>query len=250
MPNYDLINREERNICAHLFRLLHENLTDNMESPLAMFLNKTVIDDLRIRDSIKALHFNNLSIYSEVAIIRDAYHHNKANTKPLMDKLVRIIMKQEGVDACKLYSELPEILNTPNLTHPKQILQKAINKRISMSDGEINVYGALQGMFNAKPDLAITIDNLLIVFEAKFTEPFDELQLTRTRNIAEVWATLLFEEFGFTQQPLYAVFKLGAKKYNPDVSWMDVLEIAQRIYRDGDRSLAAFRAGVGILGES
>jgi hypothetical protein len=44
-------------------------------------------------------------------------------------------------------------------------------------------------MFNAKPDLAITIDDYLMTFEAKFTEKFDCTQLGRTWKITEAWAS-------------------------------------------------------------
>ena len=84
---------------------------------------------------------------------------------------------------CRLYSELPEPLNDGRLTHPKQIRQKATAENIQLSENESKVYGAMQGMFNAKPDLVITIDNILLVCEAKLTESFDEGQLRRTSNM-------------------------------------------------------------------
>jgi hypothetical protein len=156
-------------------------------------------------------------------------------------------MTQEGINDCRLFSELPPILRDPRLTHPKQIRLKANTKGIQLSGGENIVYGAMQGMFNAKPDLVITIDTVLLVCEAKFTELFDDIQLKRTRNIAEVWATLLFEDIGFTESPAYTVFKLGAEKYYPDISWTDILEIAKQTYGENDRTRKAITAGVELL---
>ncbi len=77
---------------------------------------------------------------------------------------------------------------------------------------ERKVYGALQGMFNAKPDLAITINNYLLVFEAKLTLKFNDEQIKRTKNIAQVWAKLLYEDMEFKKEPEFTVLKLGAAK--------------------------------------
>jgi hypothetical protein len=105
----------------------------------------------------------------------------------------------------------------------------------------------MQGMFNAKPDLVITVDNKLLVFEAKFTEPFDELQLERTEHITEVWSKLLFTDFGFNEPPEYSIIKLGAGKFTPHINWTDVLSIADKTYRADDRSLLVLMAGVNLL---
>ena len=94
-----------------------------------------------------------------------------------MDNLTRLIMKQENVTDCRLYSQLPELLNNIKNTHPKQIRQKATANNIVLNEGESKVYGAMQGMFNAKPDLVITIDNLLLVVKQSIQESFDEEQL-------------------------------------------------------------------------
>ena len=39
MSEYDLVNREERCICAHLFRLLHENTDKKYDGPLGNVLS-------------------------------------------------------------------------------------------------------------------------------------------------------------------------------------------------------------------
>jgi len=139
------------------------------------------------------------------------------------------------------YSELPEDLRNPRKTHPRQIAWKAstlLGERFG--DGERQVYGTLQSMFNAKPDMAITVDGYLIVFEAKLTEPFDEAQLRRTRAIAKVWASdLLCSALGFTSTPAYAVATIGLSKRHPSISWREVYDLAREYYPDSDRTVIA-----------
>jgi hypothetical protein len=221
--DYDTYNREERYICSHLFRLLHEPVEEFL--PLRRFLG-----GLQSVDGFR--------IYAEVALIRDAYHVRRDDVNEFMDSLVDLIAEQEGVTSFRLYSQLvPEELCTPHLTHPGQILKKGAD---SLTDPEHRVYGALQGMFNAKPDLAICLGDQLVLFEAKLTLGFDTKQLDRTKAIAEVWSKLLDHDLGFTTPPEIEVRKLGLARFDPDVSWEAVSEIAQEIYPEHDRSRRAF----------
>lgn len=250
MTTYDYYNREERAICAHLFRLLHEHLDDKKLSPLAKFLNILSGQKLTFNNgnsSLTNFRFDNIALYCEASIIRDAYQNAKPDINPFMDSLTRLIMKQENISECRLFSQLPEQLNNPTKTHPKQIRQKATAIGIQLSENESKVYGAMQGMFNAKPDLVITIDNILLVCEAKHTESFDEEQLKRTWNIAEVWATLLYKDIGFTNPPTYSVFKLGSAAFHPHINWTDISEIAKHTYSENDRTRIAIAAGTELL---
>lgn len=250
MTNYDYYNREERAICAHLFRLLHERLMEKESSPIGQFLKVLSTSDFVYRNGtvdFNALNYNNVAIYCEASIIRDAYQNKKPNVNEFMDQLTKLLMKQEGVTDCRLYSQLPEPLNNVSSTHPKQIRQKADSKGVKLTDGESKVFGSMQGMFNAKPDLVITIDNLLLVCEAKHTEQFDEEQLKRTWNITEVWSEILYDDLGFSEPPVYSVFKLGASKYKPHVSWSDISKIADLTYSDDDRTRIAIKSGVDLL---
>jgi hypothetical protein len=251
MTNYDRYNREERAICAHLFRLLHESLDKKMDSPfgklIKLILERNVIFTHGPEIS-NHLDFKNIGIYTEVAIIRDYFNKTKSDPNIFMDKLVTLIMKQEEINTdCKLYSSIGEPLNNPKKTHPKQIRQKATDLKINLSMNETRIYGAVQGMFNAKPDLVLTIDDKLIVIEAKFTEKFDEEQLKRTKNITQVWAELLYDELGFSKRPNYAVIKLGASKFNADITWKDICTIAQDTYQPDDKSRIAFNLGFELL---
>lgn len=250
MIQYDYYNREERAICAHLFRLLHEKLNDKSESPLGKFLFRLSSSNLTFANGnslLTNLQFENTAIFCEVSIIRDAYQNAKPNVNPFMDDLTRLIMKQENVTDCRLYSQLPEPLNNGKLTHPKQIRQKAMAESIQLNESESKVYGAMQGMFNAKPDLVITIDNILLVCEAKHTESFDIEQLKRTLNIAQVWATLLYKDLGFKEPPIYGIFKLGGATFTPHITWTAISEIAEQTYNENDRTRIAIKAGLEIL---
>lgn len=180
----DRYNREERYICTHLFRLLHEPTKDFLALRRFLGGNSDVAE---------------FRIFAEVALIRDAYHERRGNPNPFMDALVAIVAQQENVSECRLYSQLePVELCTPHLTHPRQIRFKAAG---TLSEHENAVYGAVQGMFNAKPDLVVCIGSQLLVYEAKLTLGFDKLQLRRTQNIAKVWAQLLFRDLGYQSPP-------------------------------------------------
>jgi len=193
------------------------------------------------------LHFENIGIFCEVSIIRDAFHNSKPFVNEFMDKLTELIIQQENKKNCRLYSELPKILNDIEKTHPKQIRHKATSKGIQLNEEESQIYDAMQSIFNVKPDLIITIDNKLLVFEAKFTEAFDEIQINRTKKITEIWAKLLFKDLGFIEQPEYAVFKLGASKFSPHLNWSHIFEIANKTYNKNDRSFIAFEAALDLL---
>ena len=219
--NYDLYNREERYTCSHLFRLLHEPAESYR--PLREFLKRSVSPGA-------------FRIYAEVALIRDAYHARKPHAAPFMDDLVRLLMRQEAVPQCRLYSELPEELSDGSKTHPNQIRKKAGDL---LTPGESRVYGAMQGMFNAKPDLAVCLEDEVILYEAKLTLDFDAQQLKRTRNIGEVWANLLYADLGYKKPPNLRVLKLGLAKFSPDVSWEEVSKIADATYGEPDRTRLA-----------
>ncbi len=221
MYKYDEYNREERFVCSHLFRLLHEPHNDYRA----------------LRDVLGQTDFKGpFKIYAEVALIRDAYFVRKPNHHDFMNRLVEIVMKQEEIQDCRLYSDLPSPLNDESRTHPKQIKQQADD---ILSPEEMKVYGAIQGMFNAKPDLTICWGEHLWVYEAKFTLDFDRSQLKRTENIANVWATLLYGDIGFQCVPKVRVLTLGFKKFSPDVSWEEIANIAANIYPKTDNTRIA-----------
>ncbi|MFZ4526631.1 MAG: hypothetical protein ACOYOE_14160 [Chlorobium sp.] len=172
--DYDVYNREERYLCYHLFRLLHEPVQSYRA--LSEFLKRPV-------------HQGSFRIYAEAALIRDAYYVRKSLASHFLDDMVRMLMEQESVSECRLYSELPDELSNGSKTHPKQIRQKAGNL---FTPEEECVFGAMQGMFNAKPDLVVCINEELLIYEAKFTLDFDLKQMKRTENIGKIWAALFY----------------------------------------------------------
>lgn len=220
-PIYDRYNREERYTCTHLFRLLHEPSRDYWA--LRQFLGGDV-DVAGFR------------IFAEVALIRDAYHERRQNPNEFMDGLVELVARQEAAGPCRMYSQLDPDLCTPKKTHPREIRYKAAGK---LSESENSVYGAVQGMFNAKPDLLVCLADEFIVYEAKLTLDFDDAQLKRTHNIADVWARLLYRDLGFAIVPRVTVRTLGSARFNPDVSWERVKEIAEATYPETDRTRRA-----------
>ncbi|GHT21733.1 hypothetical protein AGMMS4957_10910 [Bacteroidia bacterium] len=250
MTNYDFYNREERAICSHLFRLLHEHIEKKADSPLAQFLKIVFEHDIVFKNGHKNfadLNFDRIAIYCEVSLLRDAYQNRKPHINSFMDNLTRLIMNQENIQKCRLFTELPKPLNDIKVTHPNQIIRKANSEHIELSNSENIVYASMQGMFNAKPDLVLIIDDILLVCEAKFTERFDEKQFKRTLNIAEIWSTLLYEDLGFKQPPIYSIFKLGASYFKPEINWTEVIKIAEKTYRENDRTRIAIKAGVELL---
>jgi len=254
MTTYDEINRAERAICSHLFRLLHETRDGSFANgALAQFLNFlqgrsiTLLPDNGVF-SPSGLSYTNVQIFAEVSLIRDAYFSKKPHVDDLMDSLTKQVMEQEGISRCRLFSELPPILRDVTETHPKQIRLKAKQVGVQLTSDEWKVYGAIQGMFNAKPDLAITVDRVLVVIEAKFTEAFDDTQMTRTQNIAQIWTSTFFRKYlGFSSAPSYCVIKLGASKHNPDISWAQIFSIVPNFYDTIDRSFVAFEGARKLL---
>lgn len=200
-----------------------------------------------MQNIVRSEKFENVGIFTEVAIIRDYYDKIKPNVNAFMDKLVEIIGVQEKAINFRKYSNLDSSLNTPDKTHPKQIYQKARQIPDYFSRDECKVYGALQGMFNAKPDLAITLNSYLLVFEAKFTLWFDYEQINRTQNIADVWGKLLYKEFGFESPINPVVLRLGHQKFFPDISWQEIFQIAKETYTSNDRTLISMESACDLL---
>jgi hypothetical protein len=228
------------------FRSVKSDSSDKgYDSPLGKLLselNKCKLPWENFTHNLDKLKFNNIGIYCEVALIRDAYFALKPNVNIFMDDLVLHLMNQYNIKGdCRLYSQLPEELSNCHKTHPEQIKRKAEEIFEKLTKNEQKIYGTIQALFRAKPDLLITVDDIMIVCEAKFTQSFDEEQLERTRLIASVWSKLLYKSLGFEKSPEYIVFKLGAEQYGADISWETIVDIAKTVYSDGDRSLNAFQ---------
>jgi hypothetical protein len=239
--DYDFYNREERALCSHLFRLLHEWITPSSDTALiARFLNQSGV-------TVEQENLREIKIFTEVALIRDAYFHRKPDVEKFIDLLAGEIITQEELGDVRVYSELPDVLKNPSETHPGQIRRKAKDIGIELTRDENSLYGAMQGMFNAKPDLAITFSNSLIVYEAKYTQSFDDAQLKRTQNIGEVWRNLLYRDLGFESPPSTTVSTIGPAVFKPDISWEWIFGLVQLTYPSDDRTYVAMRSAVEYL---
>ena len=230
---YDYYNREERAICSHLFRLLHEWISPTGDAdPMLQFLDASGVN-------CSAGNLDDIKIFTEVALIRDAYFIRKPDVGEFMDALVEAVVRQENLSEYRRYSEMPSALSDPSRTHPSQIRRKAQNAGVKLSNDEQVLFGAIQGMFNAKPDLAITVADAMVVYEAKYTEPFDTAQLKRTERIAEVWSKVLYRDVGFDDPPHIITAKLGPARFKPDLSWEWIAELAEQTYPPTDRTRIA-----------
>jgi len=235
--NYLAYNREERDLCAHLFRLLLEDQPH--WGPLRHFIGKDIGGTPRI--------------YCEVALIRDAYYErkerkdHKEDAHDFLSNLCDLIASQElgNGETYTKFTKLPDAIRDSKQTHPKQIKYKLDELGLLTSRADRNVYGALQGMFNAKPDLAICTSKKLLIYEAKYTCGFDDAQLQRTRNIGNVWAKLLYKDLGFDEQPEVEVYKLGMEYFQPDVSWENIYRIANEYWGMDDYSTMVLSKVIG-----
>lgn len=248
---YDHYNREERALIAQLFVLLHEGLDqDPTQGGLAEVLRIIAQSGLQFSlyplPDINDLRFERVAILTEVALLRDAYHAYLPNVTPFMNKLVAHVMELDGVSDCRLYSLLPQDLRDPNITHPMQIKYRG---RDLFTPDELRVYGTIQSMFAIKPSLAIVIDDYLMVFDVKFTEPFQEEQVLLTEQIASVWASpLLYGDLGFQRAPSYRVTRIGPARSGVVLSWEEIYEIARRLYPPNNRTRLALEASMALMG--
>lgn len=243
---YDYYNREERALCAHLFRLLHDLVSHRERRELFdSFLKQSGYTN-SVQDA------GSIRIYCEVALIRDAYHVRKADPFHFMDQLVQEVINLKDLNNCRLFSELDEPLNNPLKTHPKQILRKARDKKISLTKTEDIVYGFIQAIFNSKPDLAIMFDNVIVAYEAKYTQKFNDNQTRRTEKIANIWSHLLYEDLGFKAPPEVYIATIGPQgfesKYSK-VSWEWIFQLAEKVYNKNDLSYKSFEYAVKYIAD-
>ena len=232
--DFTCYNREERDICAHLFRLI---LHDQPRwRPLCQFLGVERVSNPRV--------------FCEVALIRDAYHARKPDSEGFMVDMVEFIARQQGISNYTGFNELPDTIKDPGRTHPKQIRQKLLNKFGELSESDNVVYGAVQAMFNAKPDLTICTGDELFIFEAKYTLGFNQEQLRRTTELGEVWSKLLYHDLGFINSPRVEIRTLGLSKFTPDVTWDKVREIAADLWGPDDFSTRVLSKVSCIRGEA
>lgn len=250
--SYDRYNREERALCSHLFRLLHEPAPSaELEPPIVQFA-RLLIDNREIEwigdpNLSPKADWQQVRMYSEVALLRDAYKDRltRAEHDEFMDEIVAEVSRIENVNDCISWSELMA-QQTKGRIHPRRVLNTLENRGLSsLIDGNQAVYCTIQSMFNSKPDMALTFNGHLVLIEAKFTQKRDGKQIALARKIVRVWASILYEDLGFAELPkAYAVATLGAHK--DDITWSDVANIADQYYNENDISRRAFRYAVDL----
>ena len=120
---YDQINREERAICSHLFRLLHHNLSENTQNPFSKFIS--ILDQkLKGTNNLAFLKYTNKAIYSEVALIRDYYEDcDTLEKEHFLDNVIKIIDKAYP-NVCSSISDFKKIFEPSNLPHPRSLISK------------------------------------------------------------------------------------------------------------------------------
>ncbi len=227
---YEEYNREERNLCSHLFRLLLEPKRDYRA--LELFLGRRFDPD-------------KVKIFSEVALIRDAYYARKPEVDAFMASLVELVARQSGIEDFTPFAELPSDLKDPTQTHPKLIALKfRVFHQDQMRPDDSKLYGSLQGIFSTKPSLAICLEDEMRVYEANYSLGFDSSSVCRTAQIAEIWANLLFQDLGYVSPPMVQVLKLGMEDTEPCVSWEKVAFIADEVLGSCDPTSRAFKEAV------
>lgn len=228
MTEYDRYNREERALCAHLFRLLHEGLaTDPRDSYLRRIVDKCELEDkeleawMCIRES--AYCMRSARIYCEVALLRDAAYPEE----------------QRRLRLDRLRDRMEELNRNAERANK--------NKRWNF-----------HGLLSAKPDLAIAFPNLLLVFEAKFTMGFDGEQLARTNDVVSLWKDPtvtcsghpLWSDLGLSggADTPSAVLKLGSSTRRPHLSWQHILNVMNdKGFPKNDRTYVAFKTAIALL---
>lgn len=252
---YDHYNREERALCSHLFRLLHEPARfPEPDPPIAQFARLLASSEIwEDRPSLSQVtDWQQARVYSEVALLRDAYaaRSNSAEQDELMDRIVCEVSRLKDVNDCISWSELMSQLAGSRI-HPSKLMNELEKRALSvLIQGGREVYSAIQNMFNSKPDMAITFDGHIVLIEAKLTQRFDTAQMKRAEEIRQVWASALYKDLGLDGPPkACAVAKLGASRRVADITWGDVAGIAARHYSEGDRSRQAFEYAVELYGK-
>lgn len=227
---YENYNREELNLLSHLFRLLHE--PKERYSALRQFLGRNC-DGPKVK------------VFSGVSLIRDAYNARRPDVALFMSSLVNLIAKQNSLENYTPFDHLPDELKDPLQTNPEVIAVKFKKKfQYRMCQDDCLLYGIVRRCFRAKPDLAVCLENEVLIYEAKFNRVFNQEQLQNIAIIGKVWSELLFRDLGFKSPPKVKVMRLGFEKNTPDVSWEKIALVAHEILGGGDKTSRALKLAV------
>jgi hypothetical protein len=191
MKSFAEVFREERHYCSHLFRLLLE-LKES--EPMQSGLYK-VLDHLGVKEGLTEESIRTAEVYFEAAVFRDVYFASERKEElleSLYDALLDLLR-----DEYDLAGDPPprpkELLSGAKNVHPR--LLSGIAEGHGLNQSAVFYYRELSSLFSAKPDLLIVLPSTTLWVEAKFWESFESEQIERTKRIAALSETKVFQEF-------------------------------------------------------
>lgn len=233
------IFREERYYCNHLFRLLcHEKETGAQKSGLGMVLSELGLLDNTTQDDVR-----DAQIYTEVAVFRDVFFvegNKDAFIDRLYDLFLPIISQQYN---CSIRNPIPpsRVRERVGLIHPSKYADEVRKFTKDNDNQDVLFYREFSALFNSKPDFLIVFRGKMIWVEAKFLVTFRSIQLRRTRNIATLCSSDLFERYFCKREPIIVL--LGSdKRHNKAqsfdstrfLSWEKCLDISLKLFPNGE----------------
>jgi len=231
------IFREERYYCNHLFRLLcHEKETGGLKSGLG-----AVLAELGLSDKATHTDIRDAQIYTEVAVFRDVFaaeDEKDTFTDKLYERFLPIISPQYNGN---IRNPIPPsiIREKIGLIHPSKYADEV--EKFAEDKQDALFYREFSALFNAKPDFLIIFRDHMLWLEAKFWIAFSSIQLQRTRNIATLCSSDLFERYFGKRQPI--VILLGSDQRHKKaqsfgstrfLSWEKCLDISNKLLPNGE----------------
>ena len=233
------IFREERYYCNHLFRLLcHEKETGGLKSGLG-----AVLSELGISDNATQSDIQRAQIYTEVAVFRDVFAA-ETDKNSFADKLYECFLPiiSPQYNGSIRDPILPsQIREKVGLIHPSKYADEV--EKFAQDKQDVLFYREFSALFNAKPDFLIVFKGKMLWFEAKFWVAFSSIQLQRTRNIATLCSSELFDKYFGKREPI--VVLLGSDKRHKKaqsfdstrfLSWEKCLEISLKLLPNGENN--------------
>ena len=243
MKRFADVFREERHYCSHLFRLLFENKERN---PLQSGLYK-ILDHLRLQEGLTEKSIREAEVYFEAAAFRDVYYESEDKEElleALYDSLLQLLEEEYN-----LTNDPPprpkELLSGEKNTHPR--LLSGIAEEKGLNKSAVFFYRELSALFSAKPDLLIVLPSNTLWIEAKFWESFETEQIERTKRIAALSETKVFQNFfdGKTGKLILLGserrHKRAQKLGDAFLSWETCSQIAEELFSEHDDTRKALK---------
>lgn len=239
MMDFSNIFREERYYCNHLFRLLcHEKETGGLKSGLG-----AVLSELGLSDNATQANVRDAQVYTEVAVFRDVFAaETDKNTfiDKLYAKFLPIISHQYNGNIRNPI--LPSIIREKvGSIHPSKYADEV--EKFAEDKQDVLFYREFSALFNAKPDFLIVFRDKMLWFEVKFWVAFSSIQIQRTRNIATLCCSDLFEKYFAKRQPVIVL--LGSDNRHKKaqsfdstyfLSWEKCFDISTKLLPNGDNN--------------